>query len=530
MKQFASLFRSVDETTKTTNKINALVAYFEKANHQDKLWLIALFTGKRPKGLIKNSLLKEWIIELNNIPYWLFEQSYHIVGDLAETIALLSPKTEQSSSYSLTEVIQKIIALKKEPDETKKGYVLNQWSSMTKDEVFVFNKLITGGFRIGISQKTITKALAKHLKIEENTIAHRLMGNWDPSTTSFDELLLSENSADNDSRPYPFYLAYALEQEPEEIGNTEDWIAEKKWDGIRGQIIIRNNELYVWSRGEELVTDKFPEFKELIGVIPNGTVLDGEIIGYKQNAPLGFNKLQKRIARKNITKQILEDVPVKMIVYDVLEFVNKDRREQPLIGRKKILKLIFQNYTSNKLILSRKINFKTWSDLKTIRAKSRELHCEGIMLKKKNSIYQVGRKKGDWWKWKIEPLVIDAVLIYAMRGHGRRANLYTDYTFAVWDNEKLVTFCKAYSGLTDVELKEIDKFIKKNTIERFGPVRSVKPLLVFEIAFEGIAKSSRHKSGIAVRFPRINRQRLDKKAKEANTIQDLHDMLTVYGG
>ena len=355
------------------------------------------------------------------------------------------------------------------------------------------------------------------------------MGNGRAETTTYHELIESSDPADQYSKPYPFYLAYALEGEPQNLGDVSEWQAEWKWDGIRGQIIIRNNELFVWSRGEELMTDKFPEFQELVEALPNGTVLDGEIIPFKDGKPLNFATMQTRISRKNVSKAILKSAPIVMIVYDILEFEGKDLRETPMKERRQILERMVKKQKSGTLMLSKVLELDSWNKLIEVRTTSRENNAEGLMLKRKDSTYKIGRKKGDWWKWKVDPLTIDAVMIYAMRGHGRRANLYTDYTFAVWDGEKLVPFAKAYSGLTDKEIKRVDAFVKKNTVDKFGPVRSVSPELVFEVAFEGIAKSSRHKSGVALRFPRIHRWREDKPAAEANTKEDLMRMLDDFG-
>ncbi|MEL6924975.1 MAG: cisplatin damage response ATP-dependent DNA ligase, partial [Bacteroidota bacterium] len=366
--------------------------------------------------------------------------------------------------------------------------------------------------------------------IEENVLAYRLMGNWTPDKTTFEDLILSENPTDDLSKPYPFYLAYALEGEAQELGDRSEWQAERKWDGIRGQIIVRDAQVFVWSRGEELVTDKFPEYQILAKALPNGTVIDGEILPFRDGQPLSFNVLQTRIGRKNVTKKILEKAPVILMAYDLLEYNGTDIREQPLSYRRERLEeIISQNDSHGILLLSDVLPETSWQELAYERERSREFFSEGLMLKHKSSTYRVGRKKGDWWKWKVDPLVIDAVMIYAQRGHGRRANLYTDYTFAVWDDDRLVPFTKAYSGLTDKEFNQVTAFVRKNTVERFGPVRSVKPELVFEIAFEGINASPRHKSGVALRFPRMSRWRTDKKPEEANTLDDLKQMLTQYG-
>ena len=528
MRNFVDLFTQLDQTTKTLKKVEALKQFLDEADEMDKKWTIAILSHRRPKRSVRTALLKEWAAEAAQLPNWLFEESYHIVGDLAETMALVHPNLQSKHNKTLSEWIDFLIDLKGKSEEEQKIAVLNAWNQLDETERFVFNKLMTGGWRVGLSQKLMTRALSQHSGIEENALAHRLMGNWRAETTTYHDLIIASNPADLISKPYPFYLAYALEQEPHELGNTSDWFAERKWDGIRGQIIVREGELFVWSRGEELVTDKFPEFDELKEALPSGTVLDGEIIAFQNGKPLGFNVLQTRIGRKNVSKGILERAPVLMIVYDLLEHESKDLRETPLHGRRRRLEKLIRNQSSDKLILSELIPFSNWNNLIEERANSRTYHAEGLMLKHKDSSYKVGRKKGDWWKWKVDPLSIDAVMIYAMRGHGRRANLYTDYTFAVWKGEELVPFAKAYSGLTDKEIREVDAFVKKHTLDRFGPVRSVTPELVFEIAFEGIAKSTRHKSGVALRFPRIHRWRIDKKASEANTLDDLYQLLEMY--
>ena len=529
MKQFASLVKVLGSSTKTNDKLQALSDYFVSAGDKDKVWVIAIFSGRRPRRSVNSRLLSEWCMEITGIPAWLFGESYSTVGDLAETIALLLP--EQNSSIQGEEplhyYIEQLMQLEKATEADKKRFITNSWMNMDRDERFVFNKLITGAFRIGVSQKTMVNALSKTVQLEANTIAHRISGNWDPVTTGFEDLL-SADTVDH-SRPYPFYLAYAIENDIVEIGEPSEWQAEWKWDGIRGQIIHRHDQLFVWSRGEELMTDKFPEFHVLNDRLPNGTVLDGEIMPFADNKALPFSVLQTRIGRKNITKKHLQDAPVAFIAYDLLESGGKDIRDLSLIERRSLLEEIVSRVDLPVLHTSPVVSFFTWPDLAAARTGARDINSEGIMLKRKNSAYGVGRKRGDWWKWKIDPLVIDAVMIYAQKGSGRRSNLYTDYTFAVRDGEKLVSFTKAYSGLTDAEFAQIDNFVKRNSLEKFGPVRTVKPELVFEIAFEGIAASNRHKSGVALRFPRMSRWRRDKRADEINTLDDLKKMLEIYG-
>ncbi|OSZ81266.1 ATP-dependent DNA ligase [Chitinophagaceae bacterium IBVUCB2] len=532
MKLFAQLIYVLGATTKTNEKLKALQEYFAIANDKDKVWVIALFTGRRPKRVISSTLIKTWCAEYCNLPLWLFDECYHTVGDLSETIALLITGEENADTIDrpLHYYIESFIQLAKASEEEKKNFMLKSWEELgTVSGRFVFNKLLSGAFRIGVSQQLLIQALAKVTDLEKPVVAHRITGNWDPAVISFDELMNNSDMEADASRPYPFYLAYPLEDLPDTLGNTDEWQAEWKWDGIRGQLIKRSNTLFTWSRGEELVTEKFPEYNSLKDLLPEGIVLDGEIIPAIEGKPLPFAKMQTRIGRKNISKKILQEVPVCFFVYDILEFEGKDMRQIPLVDRRKLLEQITAAINHPALQISPVISFDTWDELAAIRVNSRENLAEGLMLKRKSSSYQTGRKIGDWWKWKIEPLVIDAVMIYAQKGSGRRSNLYTDYTFAVKDGEKLVSFAKAYSGLTDKEIAQVDNFVKRNSLEKFGPVRTVKPELVFELAFEGIAASSRHKSGVALRFPRINRWRKDKKPEDINTIDDLKNMLEVYG-
>jgi DNA ligase-1 len=531
MKQFAELFLSLDRTSKTNEKVELLKEYFLTANEKDSIWALALFTGRRPSFKINRTQLQQWAAAEANIPDWLFRESYHSVGDLGETISLILPPnpglTEEKTLHDWFEYLNRLPEMS---DQEKRMHILNAWKQLSPHETFVFNKLLMGSFRIGVSQTLVVRAIAEALELEPSVIAHRIMGKWGPGETSFEDLIRHENQNDIASRPYPFFLAYPVESDIADLGATEDWIVEWKWDGIRSQIIRRNDELFIWTRGEELATEKFPELHVLQSWLRDGTVLDGEIVSYSEGRVMPFNILQTRIGRKNLTRKILEEAPVAFFAYDLLEQEGIDIRPLPQIERRARLENLFEQIpASQKFHLSPVINFEDWEEIKALHLQSREYMAEGFMIKRKTATYQAGRKKGDWWKWKVDPLSVDAVLIYAQKGHGRRSELFTDYTFAVWDEEKkLVPFAKAYSGLTDAEIAQVDHFIKRNTLEKFGPVRTVAPKLVFEIGFEGINASSRHKSGIAVRFPRILRWRKDKPAEEADTLENLRKILDSY--
>ncbi len=531
MRDFADMFQAVDGSTKTTVKTQSLKKYFDKADAKDKVWAIAIMSHRRPKRPMTTTLLREWAAEYAEIPLWLFEDSYHIAGDLAETITLLchSRESDIEDSRSLDDFMKFIISMKAMDTEAQRVLVQETWRTLDYTSCFIFNKLLTGNFRMGVSQKLMQRSLSLSVGIEENVIAHKLMGDWDPASIDFQELILDIQPENMASKPYPFYLAYSMPGNSKELGNSEDWQVEWKWDGIRGQVILRDAHLYVWTRGEELVTDRYPEFSSFTDSLPDGTVLDGEIMAFKDGMPLDFQALQKRIGRKSISNKLMEEIPVVFMAYDLLEHQGEDIRELPMAERRALLEVIVKEVNNENLLVSPLVNFKAWADLDSLIETAREKRCEGFMLKHKQSAYEVGRKKGNWWKWKVDPYSIDAVLTFAMRGHGRRANLYTDYTFGLWQDGELITFAKAYSGLSDKEFNQVDSFVRKNTVQRFGPVRQVKPELVFELAFEGIAVSSRHKSGVAVRFPRMVRWRTDKKANEANSLSDLIELIPEDG-
>jgi len=526
MKHFAALFAALDGTTRTGAKTAALADYFRTAPEADRVWTVALLTGRRPKRAVNTTELRLWAAEAAGVPDWLFEESYTVVGDLAETIALLLPAPGTSRDTSLDQTIRSLMRLTGMPAEARKAAVLAAWAALPATERFLYNKLLTGGFRMGVAQGLLTRALAQATGVEEATLAHRLMGNWDPARMTFPSLIAGDSGGD--ARPYPFALASQLEGGPESLGTPGDWFAEWKWDGIRGQLIARPGAFALWSRGEELITDRFPDLAPLADFLQPGTVIDGEILAWDliRSRPLPFAALQKRIGRKTVPKSLLAEAPAWMLAYDLLEEGGVDIRDQPLTHRRARLEAILQALPPGlPLTASPRIPAPDWDALATIRATARTEGAEGLMLKRATSPYFQGRKRGDWWKWKLDPWTVDAVMLYAQAGHGRRANLYTDFTFGLRDGNDIVPFTKAYSGLTDAEFNEITAWVQKNTLDRFGPVRKVPAELVFEIGFEGIQASPRHKSGIALRFPRMLRWRRDKGVDEIDTLDSLRALL-----
>ncbi|HEY0459532.1 MAG TPA: ATP-dependent DNA ligase [Pyrinomonadaceae bacterium] len=532
MKLFTELYNALDQTNKTNEKVEALKNYFAEARKSDAAWALYFLSGRKPRQIVPSKKLREWALELSGIPEWLFDESRDMVGDGAETIALLLPNNTEIDETPLQVLVEeKLLPLRGAQEETQKRAVIEAWSRMNYSQRLIYNKLISGSFRVGVSQLLVVRALGQLSEIPTDIIAHRLMGEWSPDAAFFAHLINPELEADETpvARPFPFHLAHQIDFELEDLGDIADWQAEWKWDGIRAQVIKRADQVFVWSRGEDLMTERFPEIARAAASLPNGTVLDGEVLPWTENRVMPFTELQKRIGRKNLTAKILSEVPVILQTYDLLEYEGRDIRSLEMYVRREFLEKTIADLPAEAQKIFRPteaVEAADWNDLAARREQSRNLGVEGFMLKRKDSPYRTGRHRGDWWKWKIEPMTIDAVLLYAQKGSGKRSGLFTDYTFAVWNDEgELVPFAKAYSGLTDAEIRRVDNFVRHNTKETFGPVRSVEPKLVFELAFEAIQKSTRHKSGVAVRFPRILRWREDKTIKDADSLKTIHELL-----
>ena len=528
MRRFAALFESLDATTSTLAKIDALRAYFETADAADAAWAVYVMIGRRTKRSVGPALLRAWLLEEANLPGWLIEETYAAVGDLAETIALLLPSDPSETNttvLSLSEwLTSRIQPLAVQDDSEKRRRVVSWWRELPYRECFLVNKLLTGSLRVGVSRSLVTRALAECFGQPRAQIERALIGDWQPSAESWAQWVRNEANLQI-AHPYPFYLASPLGEPPERLGERANWLAEWKWDGIRGQIVRRGAQCVLWSRGEEIITERFPEIVDAASLLPEGTVLDGEILAGAREGVMPFAKLQQRIGRRKLTPKILREIPVQFIAYDLLELEGVDWRSSLLWERRARLARLLSDTPAPVLRLSPAAGGTSWDDLAALRNSARSRGVEGLMLKEWNSPYGTGRQRGAWWKWKVDPFVADAVLLYAAPGHGRRSNLYTDYTFGVWRDAELIPVAKAYSGLTDEEIRRLDAWIRRNTQEKFGTVRSVAPTHLFELAFEGIATSSRHKSGIALRFPRIVRWRTDKPVAEANTLADLQRLL-----
>lgn len=523
MRAFTALYDRLDATTSTNAKIAAMADYFAAAAPADAGWAVFFLSGRRLKRLIGAAELRGWIREQVGMEAWLFEESYAHVGDLAETAALLlraddsGPRDLELSLAGLVE--DRLLPLRGADEAPRRAALVELWAGVPATQLFVLNKIVTGALRVGVSQRLLVRALEQATGIEDKVLAHRLMGQWEPGAAFYERLVAEDDGEADISRPYPFFLAAPLEDDPSTLGAVSDWHAEWKWDGIRAQIVRRGGRCFVWSRGEELMEGRFPEIEAAAMTLPDGVVIDGELLAWADDAPLDFSVMQKRIGRKKPGAGILKSAPVWLMAYDLLEHEGRDLREAPLHERRARLAEVVGE--RDRMLLSPRVEAESWAELATLREESRARRTEGLMLKRADAPYGVGRRRGAWWKWKVDPHTIDAVLIYAQAGHGRRSNLFTDYTFALWRGEDLVPIAKAYSGLDQEEIEELDRWIRKHTRERFGPVRAVEPLHVFELAFEGIHASTRHKSGVAVRFPRIARWRRDLAVADADRLEDL---------
>jgi len=557
MKAFAALYADLDASTATLAKVAALRRYFQCADPADAAWAVYFLAGGKPRQTVPTALLRATACREASLPDWLFEESYQAVGDLAETIAHVLPAADNPRELGLSQWIeQRLLPLRGQPSQAQADALAAWWRELDTPGRFLLTKLIGGGLRVGVSKLLVQRALAQHAGIDAKRVAQRLMGYTDakvlPTAARFNALHATQAEVDA-GQPYPFFLAHAWNEVAtpmaQRLGELPGWLVEWKYDGIRAQVLRRDGRCWIWSRGEELMTDRFPEVVALAESLPEGTVLDGEILVWLDGAPAPFQRLQQRIGRKNLTKKLLAEAPVSFIAYDLLERQGIDQRAQPLRSRRELLEALC---TDSGLPISPRVRADSWAALAALRERSRERGVEGLMLKALDSAYGSGRTKADgtWWKWKVDPLSVDCVLIYAQAGHGRRASVYTDYSFAVWNRPpadaaeaaavveaiarreparpgalQLVPFAKAYSGLSDAEFAQVDKVIRAHTLEKFGPVRSVRPTLVFELGFEGVNRSSRHKSGIAVRFPRMLRIRHDKPLHEADSLVQLQALL-----
>ena len=572
MKEFADLYRRLDSATSIHAKQAAMVEAFAAARDDpgqwgSAAWMVYFLAGGKPRQTVPTRLMWRLALEASGYPGWLCEECYHSVGDLAETLALLLPEGGAGEEISLEGWMhERLLPLPALPEEERYARLKRWTEELPADQRLAFFKLITSELRVGVSRLQVVKALAEVARIEESRMAQRMIGyaqaRRTPTAEDFAALIAevahAEAAALDAGRPYPFYLAQSWQRPVVEmtktLGPPGEWLVEWKFDGIRAQLVKRGGDWRLWSRGEELISDAYPDLEPLARALPADTALDGELVvmlpppdetvasSLEGLAP--FADLQQRLGRKVVGAKTLKELPVAFIAYDLLEFDGRDIRAEPQHERRAKLERLVEDVLARAtapgerlpLRISPVVEAPDWEALDNIRAGARALGREGLMLKAREGAYGVGRRKGGdranvWWKWKLDPMSVDAVLIYAQRGHGRRSGVFSDYTFAVWSagedtpGRELIPFAKAYSGLSDAEMREMDAIIRRTTVETFGPVRSVKPTQVFELGFEGIAASNRHRSGIAVRFPRMLRWRRDKPVSEADTVESLRQLL-----
>jgi len=528
MKRFAALFEALDTSTATNDKVAAMAAYFATAPAGDAAWAVYLLAGRRPKRLLPTRQLREWTAEETGYPMWLVEATHASVGDLAETVALLLPETGDAASEADVALHvwmeQRIPGLRRLDEAERRARVTAWWYGVPMDQRFLLNKLMTGGFRVGVSQRLVVRALTQHTGLDRERIAHRLTGDWTPSAAFFERLTSAAEQPVDAGRPYPFFLASPIEEAKQSAGEPADWLVEWKWDGIRAQLLLRAGATFVWSRGEEPLDGRFPEVERAAQALPPGCVLDGEILAWHDGGPLPFSRLQRRIGRLKPDRTIMDFAPVIFLAFDLLESDGLDRRGEALEDRRARLQAVVADAPAE-IQTSAPVEDDDWAALDALRSEARERRTEGFILKRWGSPYRVGRTRGDWWKWKVAPHTVDAVLVYAEPGHGRRSNLLTDYTFAVWHEGVLVPVAKAYSGLVQQEIESLDRWLRRHTTDRFGPVRQVEPAQVFELACDGVQRSKRHKAGLTVRFPRIARWRQDLAPDAADRLADVEALV-----
>ncbi|MFZ4731640.1 MAG: ATP-dependent DNA ligase [Pirellulales bacterium] len=552
MRRFADLYWRLDGTTSITEKVQALRDYFAAAHPDDAACALAVLGGARQSRAVPLPLLRRQAAAVAGIPAWLLEECYAQTGDLAETLALVLPPSDRlpppddpgppsvTGDLGLAGHVARLAGLRGQRDEEVIGrFLVDTWRVLAPRERIVWHKLLTGGCRVGVSRSLLARALADLAGVDPATMIARLVARAPLDGAAFTRLLDATDAGPDGLRPYPFFLAAPLDGPVEALGPRSDWQAEWKWDGIRAQLVQRDGAVAVWTRGEDLATEAFPEIVLAAAGLPTGTVLDGELLAVRGGHLLGFAPLQRRSGRRRVTRSLLVEVPCVFVAYDIVEADGEDLRPLALTARRARMERVLAAVGAEPaaflppgatapaggptatLWISPEVPGVGWDDLAARRVESRQRGVEGLILKRRDSPYGSGRTRGDWWKWKIEPLEIDAVLLYAQSGHGRRAALHTDYTLGVWHEGRLVTVAKAYSGLSDTEIVEVDRIVRATTRERHGPVRIVEPSLVFQIAFEGVAPSARHKAGLALRFPRIVRWRRDKGIADAGGLADL---------
>ena len=521
MRAFAALLESILLTPSRNQKLALMVQYFKETPDPDRGYALSILTNELSFNQVKPAFLKK--IVLDKVDPVLFDMSYDYVGDLAETIALLWPEENNDELPPLFHIVHEMDTLKPSEIQNK---VMGYLSSGTATERWALIKMVTGNLRVGVSARLAKTALAEMGQKDIDDIEHLWHGLSTPYLDMFAWLDGKAEAPKIESFQtfHPMMLSNPIDEEKDFIKmEPSDFQAEWKWDGIRIQLAIDGESKKLYSRTGDDISNSFPD---LTDSLKGQGVLDGELLVGNDFSAASFNALQQRLNRKTVSAKMMTDYPAFIRVYDILFDGEEDVRALPLSERRGRLESWVEKNANSKLDISPIIDFASWEQLGQTRIQGAEdLDHEGIMIKRKDSVYVAGRPKGAWYKWKRNPCRVDAVLMYAQRGHGKRSSFYSDYTFGVWDKDMIVPVGKAYFGFTDLELVQLDKWVRNHTTERYGPVRQVEHEMVFEVAFDSIHESARHKSGVAMRFPRINRIRWDKPAKEADTIENLRKLI-----
>ncbi|WBU51834.1 cisplatin damage response ATP-dependent DNA ligase [Paracoccus sp. SCSIO 75233] len=521
MREFAHLLERLAFTPQRNGKLRLLARYFGATPHPERGLALAALTGDLKLRAVTPSMLRGLVTE--RVDEQLFVASYDFVGDLAETIALIWPAPETPPNDTDLPLPMLVGELQSTGKAGLPALIAARLDALNPSERYAYLKLATGGLRVGVSARLARAALAEYGDLPLTEIEEIWHGLKPPYLELFAWAEGGDKPQSAALAPFrPVMLSTATDLAALQALDPSDFAAEWKWDGIRVQAVSDQGTRRLYSRTGEDIGGAFPD---LLDRLDFDGVIDGELLVRRGDQVGSFGDLQQRLNRKTVSKKLLASHPAGLRAYDLLIWGGRDLRQMPFTSRRVRLEAAIEGLDDRRIDASPLLSFGTWDDLAALRAAPPDAVIEGIMLKRRDSAYQAGRIKGPWFKWKRDPMVIDAVLMYAQRGHGKRSGYYSDFTFGVWDGGELVPVGKAYFGFTDEELKDLDRFVRNNTVDRFGPVRAVAQKKVVEVAFEGLNRSTRHKSGVAMRFPRISRIRDDKPAGEADRIETLRDML-----
>jgi len=542
MKAFADLWATLEGQLSEARSAQILARYLQQTSAEDAAWAIYLLCGKKPKKLLSARELVEYFLQTSGTPGWLFWESDDVVGDVNETIALLNDTfmDETASQQNRNEnshpqqnslafwMENQLNTLAEVAQSQRPAFLGNCWQKLGYREAFIINRILTGTWKSNLPLKTIAQALSIVSGQEPMTLMHRLKADWLPNKVFYAKLIAEDQPTFQTEQKFSFGEFKPLEESSiESLGAVEDWWLAWQWEGLRVQCIRRADDCFLWSQNGELVTDRFPELHEMAQKLPEGTILEGVIVACSGQAPLPLADLQPRLGGKSVNRKMMESCPVAFVATDLQLLANEDMRNLPAQQRKTRLAQL-ANDIGFPLVHFPRIEIDQWAHARKLLQEARQHHAEGLSLQRLNSPYPIQNQQADWWSWKVQPHTINAILLYAkMEMAGRSQKQTTEYTFAVWHEDQLVPVARTGIGLPPEEAELLDGWIRANTYERFGPVRSVEPFHVYEIAFDGITPSKRHKCGFVLREPRIINPRPHTPIEEASRLEDLHRLLPV---